>query len=55
MGSRKVKNPTGDVLALWVEQIHEWLTVDRLQMTRIYELLGGCGSEVSHTSLRRLS
>lgn len=52
-GPRKVESPTEDVLAPWAEQIHEWVTVDRLQLTRIHELLGGRGAEVSYTSLRR--
>ncbi len=52
-GPRKVETPTEDVLAPWAEQIHEWVTVDRLQLTRIHELLGGRGCEVSYTSLRR--
>ena len=50
---RKVETPTEDILAPWAEQIYEWLTADRLQLTRIHELLAGRGCRVSYTSLRR--
>ena len=51
--SRKVETPTEDLLAPWADQIFEWLTADRLQVTRIHELLAGRGCRVSYTSLRR--
>ncbi len=41
-GPRRVETPTD-----------EWLTADRLQVTRIQELLAGRGCRVSYTSLRR--
>ena len=34
-------------------QIYQWLTGDRLQMTRIHELLSARGCSVSYPSLRR--
>ena len=52
-GPRKVEIPTEDVLAPWADQVYEWLTADRLQVTRIHELLAGRGCRVSYTSLRR--
>ena len=50
---RKVETPTEEVLAPWADQVYEWLTADRLQVTRIHELLAGRGCRVSYTSLRR--
>ena len=41
-----------DSLIPWADQIHQWLTGDRLQVTRIQELLLGRGCQVSHQSLR---
>ena len=52
-GPRKVEIPTEEVLAPWADQVYEWLTADRLQVTRIQELLAGRGCRVSYTSLRR--
>ena len=37
----------------WTDLGYEWLTADRLQVTRIHELLAGRGCRVSYTSLRR--
>ena len=34
-GPRRVETPTGEMLAPWAEQIYEWLTADRLQLTRV--------------------
>ena len=50
---RKVETPTEEVLVPWADQVYEWLTADRLQLTRIQELLAGRGCRVSYTSLRR--
>ena len=50
---RKVETPTEEVLVPWADQVYEWLTADRLQVTRIHELLAGRGCRVSYTSLRR--
>ena len=52
-GPRRVETPTDEMLAPWADQIYEWLTADRLQVTRIQELLAGRGCRVSYTSLRR--
>ena len=52
-GPRKVEIPTEEVLVPWADQVYEWLTADRLQVTRIQELLAGRGCWVSYTSLRR--
>ena len=52
-GPRKVDTPTEDILAPWAEQVYEWLTDDRLQLTRVHELLAARGCQVSYTSLRR--
>ena len=52
-GRPNPENPTEDLLGPWAEQIHEWLTVDGLSMTRIQELLAERGCEVPYTSMRR--
>jgi len=52
-GPRNVEVPTEDSLAPWADQVYEWLTADRLQITRIQELLSARGCQVSYTSLRR--
>lgn len=52
-GPRQVVVPTEDILRVWEGQIHTWLTVDRLLLTRIQELLAQRGCLVSYTSLRR--
>ena len=52
-GPRKVEVPTEAVMAPWADQVYQWLTADRLQITRIQELLAARGCEVSYTSLRR--
>ena len=38
-GPRRVQTPRQDALEPWADQIYQWLTGDRLQMTRIHELL----------------
>ena len=46
--------PSSDRLAPWHDRIEQWVRGERLQLTRVYELLGGpkrC--PVSYTSLRR--
>ena len=50
---RKVEGPTESKIAPWADQIFEWLSSDRLQVTRIHELLAERGCWVSYTSLRR--
>ena len=52
-GPRAVATPAEDKLVPWADQIYQWLTVDRLQLTRIQELLAEQGCWVSYTSLRR--
>ena len=52
-GPRKTETPSDALLSPWADQIHEWLISDKLQMTRIHELLDARGAEVSYTSLRR--
>ncbi|MSQ28420.1 MAG: IS21 family transposase [Dehalococcoidia bacterium] len=46
--------PSTDRLAPWHDRIEQWVRRERLQLTRVYELLGGPErSPVSYTSLRR--
>ena len=52
-GPREVETPVEDSLAPWADQIYQWLTGDRLTVTRIQELLEARGCTVSYTSLRR--
>ena len=50
---RQVAVPSEELLAPWAEQIEGWLTAERLQVTRVQELLAERGCEVSYSSLRR--
>ena len=52
-GPRQTVAPAEDLLEPWGDQIYRWVTVDRLQVTRIQELLAQRGCDVSYTSLRR--
>ena len=52
-GPRRSGTPGQDPLEPWADQIYRWLTGDRLQMTRIRELLAMRGCPVSYPSLRR--
>ncbi len=52
-GPRQVEAPSEELLSPWAEQIERWLQADRLQLTRIQELLAGRGCEVSYTTLWR--
>ena len=52
-GPRLVETSVEDSLAPWADQIYQWLTGDRLTVTRIQELLAARGRTVSYTSLRR--
>ena len=54
-GPRSPETPTEDVLASWADQIYQWLTGDRLQLTRIQELLAVRGCPVSYASLQRFA
>src|SRR3972149_7635211 len=46
--------PTEGVLGPWADQIHRWLKDERLELTRIQELLGKNNCTGAYTSLRRL-
>ena len=52
-GPRQVETPSEGVLAPCADQIYQWLTGDRLQLTRIRELLAERGCRVSYASLQR--
>ena len=52
-GPRQVGAPTEEKLGPWADQIYQWLTVDRLQVTRIQELLAERDCRVPYTSLHR--
>ena len=52
-GPRQAVTPGQDQLEPWADQIYQWLTGDRLQLTRIRELLAARGCPVSYPSLRR--
>ena len=52
-GPRQAATPRQDQLEPWSDQIYQWITKDRLLMTRIHELLGMRGCQVSYPSLRR--
>jgi transposase len=52
-GPRQATIPTEAFLEPWADQIHAWLTGDRLLLTRIQELLSQRGCPISYTSLRR--
>ena len=53
MVPRQAHAPTDDLVAPWGDQVYSWLSVERLQVTRIQELLAERGCWVSYTSLRR--
>ena len=53
VGPRQVATPQQDQLEPWSDQIYQWITKDRLQMTRIHELLAMRGCQLSYQSLRR--
>lgn len=52
-GPRQMVVPTESVLKPWAEDIQKWAQGERLQLTRIRELLEGQGCRVSYNSLRR--
>ena len=52
-GPKRVETPVEDSLAPWTDQIYQWLTGDRLKVTRVQELLAVRGCTVSYTSSRR--
>ena len=53
VGPREATTPRQDQLEPWADRIYQWITNDRLQMTRIHELLAMRGCQVSYPSLRR--
>ena len=52
-GPRRAEVPSEQLLSPWAEQIERWLQAERLQVTRIHELLAERGCEVSYSTLRR--
>ena len=52
-GPRQREAPTAEKLAPWADQIYQWITVDRLQLIRIQELLAERDCRVPYTSLHR--
>ena len=52
-GPRRVETPVEHSLTPWAGQIYQWITGDRLKVTRVHELLEARGCAVSYTSLRR--
>ena len=53
--SREGPAPTEDRLAPWADRICRWLTGDRLQLTRVQELLAQRGCPVSYASPHRFA
>ena len=52
-GQHQTAASTEERMAPWADKIYQWLTGDWLQLTRVLELLLGCGCQVSYKSLRR--
>ena len=52
-GPRQAAIPTQELLAPWSDRVERWVQEDRMQLTRVQELLGQQGCAVSYTSLRR--
>ena len=52
-GLLRPQAPSDDLLEPWADQVYQWLTGDRLQLTRIHELLAARGCAVSYSTLRR--
>ena len=52
-GPRRVAIPSEETLAPWEDQIYQWITQDKLQFTRIQELLAERHCRVSYSSLYR--
>ena len=52
-GPRRSGAPTEELLAPWSDQIYQWLTGGKLQLTRIRELLAERDCRVSYPSLQR--
>ena len=52
-GPRQEQIPSEEILAPWADQIYQWITQDKLQFTRIQELLAERGCRISCSSLYR--
>ena len=52
-GPAQTSRPAEVLLEPWGDQIYRWLTADRLQVTRIRELLAAQGCVISYSSLYR--
>ena len=52
-GPRQSEAPSEELLGPWADQIYRWLNVERLQLTRIQELLAARGCQVAYSSLHR--
>ena len=50
---RQEQIPSEEILAPWADQIYQWITQDKLQFTRIQELLAERGCRISYSSLYR--
>ena len=45
--------PSDELLEPWGDQVYQWLTGERLQLTRIHQLLAARGCAMSYSTLRR--
>ena len=52
-GPRQSEGPSEELLGPWADQVYRWLNVERLQLTRIQELLAVRGCQVAYSSLHR--
>ena len=52
-GPKQEEIPSEETLAPWEDQIYRWITQDKLQYTRIQELLAERGCRISYSSLYR--
>ena len=52
-GPRQSEGPSEELLGPWADQVYRWLNVERLQLTRIQELLAARGCQVAYSSLHR--
>ena len=49
-GPRQSEAPSEELLGPWADQVYRWLNVERLQLTRIQELLAARGCQVAYSS-----
>ena len=52
-GPRQIQILLEEILAPWADQVYQWITQDKLQFTRIQELLAGRVCRISYSSLHR--